>query len=319
MKKLIHSKPIIIVSAIILLALIILLYIKSRTNYPVAIMGSLKDSDKSIVMLDMKKKTIIETGINFKLDKNAVGDTVSINKKYLVYTIYTNFRNVENGAFIKNLQNGKVNEIKHHVKPSYIWNIKWIDENTLLYFEKNTLYTLDVNSLKSKAVNFLDTTTKLAAIYYPENKGFIICTSNKSVNNSDFTYNNFESDLYIIDSKGGNKKLLKKFKDYYITGIRLMPDTDNLLIGAVNDPADNQNLFEDLYVYNIKSGSFKLVLKHKNDIASYTYVFPYDKNNFLFQYEYKLYNVNIQTGKIAEFNFKNQNAADFFYSFTGAE
>lgn len=319
MKKLIHSKPVIIVSAIILLALIILLYTKSRTNYPVAIMGSLNDSDKSIVMLDMKKKTIIKTGTNFKLDNNAVGAAVSINKKYLVYAENTNFNGGGNEVFIKNLESGKISQIKHHEISSTIWNVKWIDENTLLYFEKYTLYILNIDSLKSRAVNFPDTTTKLAAIYYPENKGFIICTSNKSVNNSDFTFNNFESDLYIIDSKGGNKKLLKKFKDYYITGIRLMPHTDNLLIGAVNHPTDNQNLLEDLYVYNIKSGSFKLVLKHKNDIAAYTYVFPYDKNNFLFQYEYKLYNVNIQTGKMDEFNFKNQNAADFFYSFTGAE
>lgn len=58
MKQFIHSKPVIIVSSIILLALFILLYIKSGTDYSVAIMGSLINSDNHIVKLDMNKKLL---------------------------------------------------------------------------------------------------------------------------------------------------------------------------------------------------------------------------------------------------------------------
>lgn len=318
MKKFIYSKPVLIISSIILSTLIIIIYTKSKANYPAAIMGSLSNADNYIVELDMNKKVIIKTATSFKLDKKAYGAIVSTNKKYLIYTEYTSNYSA-NEAFIKTLNNGKVNKIIKHNEASYICDIEWTDENTILYIEENTLYTLDVNSMKSKAVELPGNSIKLAAIYYPLNRGFIICINNQNKWGSDITFNNFESDLYMVNSKGENQKFLKKFKDYYITSMILMPKSDNIVMRAVAHPENNQFQYQDIYSYNIKSGSFKLILKHKNDVAEFAHIFPYNKNNFLYQYKYKLYNVNIQTGKSEQFNFRNQKPDEYLCSFTGAE
>lgn len=324
MKKLIRSKPVIIVSSIILLALFILLYIKSGTDYSVAIMGSLINSDNHIVKLDMNKKVIIETATSFKLDNKVYQAIVSADKKHLVYTGYTN--GLYNEAYVKNLDDGTINKIVKHDEASNIRNVKWIDENTLLYLNGNTLYTMNVSSMRSQAVKLPGNSIKLAAIYYPKNKGFIVCINNQNIWGSQIDFNNFENDLYMIDSKGGNEKLLKKFKNIYITSMILMPKAENILMDVVNHPdIQSQFLYPDIYLYNIKSGSFKLILKHKNDSASFgiiptdNNIFPYNQNNFLYQYKYKLYNVNIQTGKSEQFNFRNQKPDEYLYSFTGAE
>lgn len=321
MKKFIYSKPFIIASSIILIAFIIYLYTKARTNYPIAILGSLNDSNKYIVNLDINKKIIIKKTAGFKLDNNITQVIVSSDKKYLVYTQSTNY--LYNETYIKNLNDGKLNKIIKHNKTSNIRNIELIDKNTLLYLEGNILYTLDLNSMKSKAVELSGNSIKLAAIYYPENKGFIVCINNQDKLNSQI---NSENDLYMFDSKGGNEKLLKKFTDIYITSMILIPKTENLLIRVANRSAvQSQFQYSDIYLYNIKSGNFKLILKHINDssalgvIPAINNIFPYNENNFLYQYKYKLYNVNVQTGKAEEFIFKNQKSDEYLYSFIGAE
>lgn len=100
------------------------------------------------------------------MDNKVYQAIVSADKKHLVYTGYTN--GLYNEAYVKNLNDGTINKIVKHDKVSNIRNIKWIDENTLLYLNGNTLYIMDVNSMISKAVKLLGNSIKLAAIYYPK-------------------------------------------------------------------------------------------------------------------------------------------------------
>lgn len=105
MKKLLHSKHLLILIVLIVLIFIVVIYIESKSKYPVAVLGSINYSDKnsSIVMLDMKKKIIMKTNIEFQMDITSEA-LVSYNKKYLAYTIYTE-ENHGNKLFIRNLEN----------------------------------------------------------------------------------------------------------------------------------------------------------------------------------------------------------------------
>ena len=286
-----------------------MIYIKSKAKYPVAVLGSINYSDKnrSIVMLDMKKKIIIKTDIKFELD-TASEALVSYNKKYLAYTIYTE-ESHEDKLFIRNLENKTDKQVLPYNNESSIINIiSWINNKTLLYSANNSLCILDVESFKSRTIRIPDSSLRFMGLYYPRNNGFIIGV-NKDSNM------NYESSLYLIDSKGEKQKLLKDIRDYFIMDMKLVPGTDNILIEAVRVPYGSQ-LFPEIYIYNIKSGSYKLLIKQNKEITGYADIFPYDKSNFLFQHNHKLYNANIQTGKYEEFRFRNQEFTDAFVSFT---
>lgn len=165
-----------------------------------------------------------------------------------------------------------------------------------------------MESSKSRTIKIPDSSLRFTGLYYPRGKGFIIGV-NKDNNM------NQESSLYLVDFYGKKQKLLKNIRDYFIMDIKLIPGTDNILIEAMRVPYGSQ-LFPEIYIYNIKNGNYKLIINQTKDISGYDNIFPYDKNNFLFQYNHKLYNANIETGKYEEFRFKNQEFADAFVSFT---
>lgn len=313
MKKIFHSKPAVISASVVILAFMIILLGKSRTDYTAAVMCSTKNYDKFIVFLNMNKKAVVKRGTGFKLCDNALNPIVSTDGKYLAYSTYNDMNN-KSAFYIKNLGNKKEKEVLSPDKCSDIRSIKWINTNTLIYINGNTLFTLDINSLKPKAVKMSKTPLKMDAVYDSKSSSFIVLTDTRDMRYTNPATNDIESALYSVDAKGNKEKLLKTFTEFYTMSICVIPGTDNILLEAISKPGEN--LWPDMYIYNIKSGSLKLITRHSNDIALYENILPYDNNNFLFQSLNRLYNVNIQTGKINELKLKSQHADEYFCSIT---